>query len=124
MSHQVSNLYAAKIYAEHPLGLWALDDDFAFQSILSATYKDFDNWTRQNLVVLSASATPDGLPMADDQVSIVTMSAASLGLSPSASSLNFTRNSLDISKGTICISTYVYAFSDLVESYDIGFKYD
>jgi len=33
MSHQVSNLYAAKIYAEHPLGLWALDDDFAFQSL-------------------------------------------------------------------------------------------
>ena len=124
MSHQVSNLYAAKIFAEHPLGLWALDDDFAFQSILSTTYKDFDNWDHDNLVVLSASATPTGVPMPDDSISIVTMSAASLGISPSASSLNFTRNSLDTSKGTICISAYVYAFSNLISSYDIGFKYD
>lgn len=124
MSHKVSNLYAAKIFAEHPLGLWSLDDDFAFQSILNSSKKNFGNWTKTNLTIVSSPIIPTEIPIPDSASAVVTMSSAFFNTSASATSSTFKRGDLDISKGTICISTYVYANSDLVESYDIGFLYD
>jgi hypothetical protein len=124
MSHQVSNLYAAKIYAEHPLGLWPLDDDFAFQSVLSNSNKNIQNWTRNNLKIVTSYTTPSGIPMEDEITKVVSLSSSMLGITASATTSSFTTNSLDTSKDSICISAYVYAYSDLVESYEIGYYYD
>ena len=32
-----SNLYAEKIFAEHPIGLWSLDDDVDYLSLISTS---------------------------------------------------------------------------------------
>ena len=38
-----SNLYAEKIYSEHPLVLWALDDKADYISLISETNRDLEN---------------------------------------------------------------------------------
>jgi hypothetical protein len=38
-----SNLYAEKIYAEHPLVLWALDDQADYVSLISEANRDIEN---------------------------------------------------------------------------------
>jgi hypothetical protein len=43
MSSTISNLYASKIFAEHPLALWALDDNLPYISLLEEQYKDIEN---------------------------------------------------------------------------------
>ena len=41
-----SNLYAEKIYSEHPLVLWALDDKADYISLITEAQRDIDNlWT-------------------------------------------------------------------------------
>jgi hypothetical protein len=41
-----SNLYAEKIYSEHPLALWALDQTVDYISLFDLDYQDIQNyWT-------------------------------------------------------------------------------
>ena len=39
-----SNLYAEKVFAEHPTGLWALDDKADYISLLSESQRNLSNW--------------------------------------------------------------------------------
>ena len=39
-----SNLYAEKIYAEHPMAFWALDDQADYITLLSDYSRDLTNW--------------------------------------------------------------------------------
>ena len=40
-----SNLYAEKVFAEHPTGLWALDDNADYVSLISEAQRNLSNWT-------------------------------------------------------------------------------
>jgi hypothetical protein len=51
-----SNLYAEKVYSEHPTILWALDDTCDYLSLLSASNSDLSNWTLTNGSVLESSS--------------------------------------------------------------------
>ena len=42
MSHNFSNIYAARVFAEHPLALWSLDDEIYYVSTLNENYKDVE----------------------------------------------------------------------------------
>ena len=37
MSQNIFNLYSATVFAEHPVALWNLDDDFSYVSLASAS---------------------------------------------------------------------------------------
>ena len=39
-----SNLYATRIYSEHPVGLWPIDDELTFLSLVSPAYRDVRTW--------------------------------------------------------------------------------
>ena len=49
-----SNLYAEKIFSEHPTVLWALDDQADYISLISENDRKVYNWT-----VTGGSATED-----------------------------------------------------------------
>jgi hypothetical protein len=40
-----SNLYAEKVFSEHPISLWALDDDLGYISFASPSHSDYSSWT-------------------------------------------------------------------------------
>ncbi len=43
-----SNLYAEKIFAEHPIALWALDDKAEYATLISEAQRNMDDamhWT-------------------------------------------------------------------------------
>jgi hypothetical protein len=44
MSHKISNLFASRAFSEHPLALWALDDEMSFISLLNQNNKDILTW--------------------------------------------------------------------------------
>ena len=66
-----SNLYAEKVYSEHPLVLWALDENADYISLISETNRDIENeWT-----VTGGSATEstiDNEPFLDSITTNVT----------------------------------------------------
>jgi hypothetical protein len=47
-----SNLYAEKIFSEHPIALWTLDDDIRYLSLISESTRDIStDWTISNSFV-------------------------------------------------------------------------
>jgi len=124
MSEQISNLYAARIFAEHPLALWALDDNFDYISNLSVSDKKLSNWAFDNLEEVPAPI-PENLVLPQEFASIFTIVSASAGLFASASSsLIDVVEDLDPDKSSISINAFVYDFEGFIESYDIGFIVD
>jgi len=125
MSNLVSNLYAARIFAEHPISLWSLDDEFHFISQVTQSQKSIDNWTKSNLTFITSSSasTPYGVILEDEITSIVRLSASTiLTASATASAIN-TVDDLDTDKNTISINLFAYDFTGYVSSFDIGFMH-
>ena len=55
-----SNLYAEKIFAEHPLAIWPLDDSADYISLISEAQRDISNATNWTLTggTVIAGSTP------------------------------------------------------------------
>jgi hypothetical protein len=125
MSESIANLYAARIFAEHPLAFWSLDDEVSFLSRLSVSEKDLSNWSLYNMQESLSSSPAFGAPVTGNPSVLVTNVSASSFLSASAiaSPIN-TINNLDPDKKTISINLFTYDFKGFVLSYDIGFKYN
>lgn len=127
MSHNFSNIYASRIYAEHPVALWALDDETYFRSLLDArnltvqTWLEVDNYAEW----LTSFITPKGVPLKNESRGVLRKtSAASVTYSEIRCHPDpILITEFDSTKETICVSAYVYAFGSLIDSYEIGFLY-
>ncbi len=115
-----SNLYASRVFSEHPIITFPLDDDISYLSLISETDRNLSLWTQTN--GLSFSASPIGsIPFLD---SIVT------GISASSSSLEFQAISpplfkfldLNASMNTFSINMYLYTESSVLY-YEYGYRY-
>jgi len=51
-----SNLYAEKIFANHPLAIWPLDDSADYISLITEAERDINAWTKTNGTVITGSA--------------------------------------------------------------------
>ena len=126
MSEYIANLYAARIFAEHPISFWSLDDNVSYISKLSISQKDITNWDLYNLQEAVSPSVVYGEPIPSTNgkfyVKIVSASS-SLSASAIASPIN-TKLDLDPDKKTISINSFVYDQTGSVLSFDIGFKYN
>ena len=123
-----SNLYAEKVFAEHPISMWAFDDDVDYVSFITETDRNISNWTIQNGSVLSSvpvSLLKEPEPFADSTLK------AFAGL-PITAQFNdiiltspnlFSTTEFDQNKETFTIGTYVYSAHPYVLGYEIGFEY-
>ena len=112
MSYTRSNLYASRVYSEHPVALWSMDESNYFVSLISNSEKNIktDNWTFENATRSSELFTLSGYPFEDLEVDKIYLASASsspveylVSLSSSISYLEF-----DPNKESICVSSYIY----------------
>ena len=130
MSSTISNLYASKIFAEHPLALWALDDNLPYISLLEEQYKDIENtWVFSGsgqFVEYSSNQIPLNVPLINDPTALVTKQISSNTNftleSPSAAYFN-SLTDLDQDKQSVSINLYVYPKTSIIDYYEIGFEY-
>jgi len=119
-----SNLYAEKIYSEHPQFLWALDDKADYVSLISEIQRNTSAWIFDNG---SSTITEELLdaPFPDSVINKVIPAAVTEGLfsvtlvSPeivSTSQLNSTLK-------TFSIGSYFYTLSPYSLSIEIGYRY-
>jgi len=121
-----SNLYAEKIYSEHPLVLWALDDQLDYISLISEDQRDItEEWDLSNEHSVSGVPADIGQPFFGSVTTEIQCELPNLSQSYteciSPDIINFTN--LDSNISTFCIGTYVYIDSDYISSIDIGYKY-
>ena len=129
MSYTSSNLYASRVYAEHPVALWAMDEPNYFVSLISELEKEIESpyWTFNNAISSASAFTLSGYPFDDlnvNKIYLATASAATVEFTVSLSS-SVSYLELDPNKGSICLSNYIYIPEQTSIFYtDIGFVLD
>ena len=122
-----SNLYAEKIFAEHPLALWALDDQADYVSLISENQRNIEsNWTFSQATVDSGLSI--GAPTPPFSSSLSTSISLDVPATPvqefeftSPSLINFT--DMNNSFGSFCVGLYFYSTSSLIKSISVGYEY-
>ena len=130
-----SNLYAEKIFSEHPIAMWALDEQADYVSIIDEDFRllsDSSNWTITNGIM--EQTAPGGGPLQspfpdshtclsttdheDDSITILSDFVPNIF---SSGTLSFEDLNHDL--GTMCIGMYVYSQTENTIGYDIGYSY-
>jgi hypothetical protein len=110
MSYTSSNLYASRVFSEHPLALWAMDEESYFVSLLSENEKSISDsdWNIINGVSSASAFTITGYPFDNEDVNKIYLET-DVPKSMSASLISSINSSeLDKNKGSICFSTFIY----------------
>jgi hypothetical protein len=119
-----SNLYAEKIYSEHPLVLWALDDKLDYLSLISESQRNMANsWTVTNA---TATASLDSIqqPFADSVLSLVEFNTLTLEtLESSITSPNIMNLDQLADLQTFSIGAHFYSDSIFLQNISIGYEY-
>jgi hypothetical protein len=124
MSHP-SNLYAEKIYSEHPLVLWALDEQSDYASLISEVDRDIlSYWAITGGLSYSGSGiTGEPFPS-----SISTLIEGTVPVGPTSDIVFVSPNittfqELNSTLGTFCVGSYFYSNSAFLQSVSIGYEY-
>ena len=120
-----SNLYAEKIFSEHPIVLWALDDKLDYVSLISEAKRNIFGLWEETGCTLSSGAALTGEPFANSYNTKVSCDVPAaqtneaILISPDI--VNF--QDLDSDLKTFCIGTHFYSNSPYLESVSIGYEY-
>ena len=121
-----SNLYAEKIFAEHPIALWALDDKTDYVSIIDESNRKFfdsSKWTiSSNATAVQANVTLE--PFIESSTTRVTATGTNPTNTVTLISSNIKRF-IDLSSEdkTFSIGLYLYDETGSINSVSIGYEY-
>lgn len=120
-----SNLYAEKVFAEHPLGLWALDDQLDYLTLISDAQRDIEaEWTVTGGTPYVGTAITDE-PFQSSPTTVLQGDVPSgatndiICVSPNLVNLNTLNQDL----GSFSVGGYVFCDSAYLQSISIGYEY-
>lgn len=121
-----SNLYAEKIFAEHPIALWALDDKTDYVSLVDESNRKFfdgSKWTiSSNATATQANVTLE--PFVQSSTTRITATGTSPTNTVTMVSSNIKRFvDLSADQKTFAIGLYLYDETGSVSSVSIGYEY-
>jgi hypothetical protein len=119
-----SNLYAEKIFSEHPVALWALDDKSDYLMLLNNTDKDISLWDITDGTI-SEESSLSTQPFINESlykvVGVPSTTVSKVATLTSNNIINFLDFDTDLD--TFALSCYFYSNSLHLSSVAIGFKY-
>jgi hypothetical protein len=119
-----SNLYAEKVFSEHPIALWPLDDSADYISLVSEAQRNMESWQIENGTAEIAQGIIDE-PFSTSYVSKVTVDDTSgrefsvTCVSPDI--VSFDNLSTELS--TINAGAFLYSNTPYISGFDIGYEY-
>lgn len=122
------NLYATKVFAEHPLALWALDEPLGYVSLLAESDQDLSNWTVEGATVVDGKdedlfdEIPPKEPFPNSYVSGIIEGSPNDGNILLTSTLSIQPSDINPTLGSFAIGLYVFAFDRSVRV-TIGYSY-
>ena len=125
-----SNQYATRIFSQHPIACWPLDEDAYYVSLAKEEGLDVSSWTITNGTVESDPTPPkqrspfksdsEYYRILVDDYSVITPSGYVI---EAESPPLFPLNKLNVDLKNFHPNVFVYQDSLFVDSYDIGIKY-
>jgi len=121
-----SNSYAEKIFSEHPLALWALDDKSDYISLIDPSEVNLVSWTATGVdAPVAWDITFQDEPSLDSPVNkivgMLPVGAVGQVKLVSQDINNFSQLSEDME--TFSIGMFAYSTHEYITSYDIGYEY-
>ncbi len=122
MPKNIFNLYSATVFADHPLALWNLDDDFSYLSLISASpmWNIIGGSSSSTELIKTKPGETVGVADADIEINSFTGSASSTTMKSYPFNTDI---DIDKTKDTICISSFIYSSSGDIDLVQIGFEY-
>jgi hypothetical protein len=124
-----SNLYAEKIFSEHPIALWALDDDLDYVSLISNLKRDvYRNSPDSNAWSISGGTKAQNLTITSEPI----FSTSTTTITPTENQITLTSSEIispalmNSSLETFSLGAYLFAsFSSIPSalSYEIGYTH-
>jgi hypothetical protein len=114
-----SNLYAEKIFAEHPTIMWALDDQADYISLIDETDRSISLWTITDGTATTSSIANEPFPdsvTTEVQGDVPAVSSGSV-IAVSPNIINFSDLNQDLK--TFCVGSYFYSQSAYLTSVSI-----
>ena len=112
----MANLYAEKIFAEHPIAIWSLDDAPTFTSYAN-TSKSFSNWTQSGSATIAVIT--DGVHYKTPKISTSDITLVSIASSPT--NIAFTSPDVVPANNDFTVSFYYFCEDPYVSSIDVGY---
>ena len=123
-----SNLYAEKIYAEHPIALWALDDKADYISLISESQRVLSDTTKWNAPIggtVSNYSQSIDEPFPESQTTKITGSLTDNDFGQiiciSKDIVNF--SNLNQTLSTFSVGGFFNSISAYTSSFEIGYEY-
>jgi hypothetical protein len=119
-----SNLYAEKVFAEHPTGLWALDDKADYISLISESHRNLSNWTIVGGTYEDYAESVDE-PFINSYVGKITATPTDNELASITAISNDIMSLRDLNDylRTFSVAGYFYSESAYVAGFEIGYQY-
>lgn len=119
-----SNLYAEKVFSEHPTGLWALDDSADYISLISEPQRNLLNWKITGGTHQEYSQSVDE-PFINSYVGKITATPTSSETASVIAISSNIMNLLDFNQylKTFSVGAYFYSESSYVAGFEIGYQY-
>jgi len=121
-----ANQYATRVYAEHPISMWTLDEDVHYLSLIDDSARKFSNWTGSNFTAIepsipSVNPTPTQSPFSGGGIysSFVATGTQVTLTSPAL----FTSTNINLSISNFCVNFFLYQNPTYVSSYQVGYNY-
>ena len=118
-----SNLYAEKIYAEHPIALWSLDDKADYISLIDESDRNILNWdiTNGSAAVHALSDEPFPESQTTKITGVLTTEDFGQIVCVSDDIVNF--STLNKTLSTFSIGAFFNSISAYASSFEIGYEY-
>lgn len=133
-----SNLYAEKIFAEHPLEMWTLDEETSYLSWINESARNLKTWTVDNnsnfSIYLSTDNGFDDAQYNQDsvifpesfqqQISFSSVSSPEIVRKFYSPDLNFSSSQIDSVSGCISLGTMFFSNDETISKIRIGYAID
>jgi len=119
-----SNLYAEKIYSEHPVVLWALDDQLDYIGLISEAQRNLTGLWTPTSATLATSFDDLKQPFPNSNLTRVRLNVpVSETLEASIISPNILNLNTLEDLGTFTVGSYFYSNSVFLQTVSIGYEY-
>lgn len=116
-----SNLYASKVFSEHPIVSWPLDDEISYISLITEAQRSFANWSEVNNATYSDVVGPEGTPFPDSVCTQITAINPTQVFEAFSANL-FNLEDLNQNMNTFAINMYLYTNASVLY-YEYGYRY-
>jgi hypothetical protein len=118
------NQYATKVYEEHPIALWSLDEDAFYLSLIDDNDRKFTNWTLTACTASNSPTIPDEPADFPDSIySSLEKSSGTAGTITAISSNTFQLSDIDTEITTFCVNFWLYHQPTYVNWFKFGYQY-